>query len=82
MYTTYILFSQSTERFYSGHCEDFDIRFVQHNNGRNKSTKPGIPWEIVYSQTFETRKEAMLLEQRIKKRGAKRFLLNLKKPSG
>ncbi len=34
----------------------------------------GIPWKIVYSKEFETRKEAMKYERFIKKRGAERFL--------
>ncbi|MEI6456411.1 MAG: GIY-YIG nuclease family protein [bacterium] len=48
MYTTYIQYSSSRNRFYSGHCEEMTKRFEQHNSGRNKSTKSGIPWKIVF----------------------------------
>ena len=74
MYTTYILFSKTTLKYYTGHCEDIGIRLNQHNGRRNKSTKAGIPWEIVYSCEFETRRESMELEGKIKSRGAKRYI--------
>jgi len=82
MFTTYILFSNSTQRFYTGHCEDFSVRLEQHNSGRNKSTKYGIPWEIAFSRYFNSRAEATSLEIKIKKRGAKRFLEDLKNSIG
>jgi putative endonuclease len=43
------------------------------------STKYGIPWELVKTFMCETRSEAILLEKKIKKRGAKRYLEDLKK---
>ncbi len=77
MYTTYILYSFSRNRFYSGHCEQMTKRLEQHNTGRNKSTKSGIPWKIVFTQEFSSRSEAATLESRIKKRGASRFLSDI-----
>jgi putative endonuclease len=74
MFTTYILFSKTTQKYYTGHCEDFSIRIHQHNSGNNKSTKAGIPWEIRFTKQSSSRYEAMKLENQIKKRGAKRFL--------
>jgi len=74
MFTTYILFSKTTGKYYTGHCQDIEVRFIQHNSGRNKSTKSGIPWEIIFTKNFENRREAMATEAKIKKRGAKRFL--------
>jgi putative endonuclease len=82
MFTTYILFSNSTQKFYTGHCEDFSVRLEQHNSGRNKSTKSGGPWVIAFSKQFNTRAEAMSLEIKIKKRGAKRFLEDLRNSIG
>jgi putative endonuclease len=76
MFTMYIIFSQLMEKFYTGYCENFEIRLNQHNQERNKSTKSGIPWTLIYSRSFATRKEAMDLEIKIRKRGAKRFLLD------
>jgi hypothetical protein len=35
-----------------------------------------MPWELVYSSTHALRAEAQMQENRIKKRGARRFLLD------
>ena len=38
------------------------------------STKSGTPWELVLQIKVSDRSEAMILERKIKKRGAKRYL--------
>jgi putative endonuclease len=77
LFATYILKSQLTGRFYTGSAENPETRLRQHNSGKNSSTRHGIPWAIVYVDTFATRREALALERRIKARGAKRFLDDL-----
>ncbi|MBN2486103.1 MAG: GIY-YIG nuclease family protein [Bacteroidales bacterium] len=74
MYYTYILYSPSLKKFYTGQTEDLERRFEEHNRGKTLFMKSGIPWELVYSKSFENRTEALRLERKIKKRGAKRFL--------
>ena len=74
MYYTYILYSISKSKFYIGQTNDIDDRLKRHNNGLSTSTKSGIPWKIVYYIVFNSRSEAVLLETKIKKRGAKRYL--------
>ena len=46
----------------------------RHNNGLSTSSKRGRPWKIVYCIACNLRSEAVLLETKIKKRGAKRYL--------
>ena len=41
-----------------------------------------MPWELVYSINFDTRAEAVALETKIKKRGAKRYLADLSNKIG
>ncbi|WP_394342104.1 GIY-YIG nuclease family protein [Pontibacter virosus] len=41
-YYTYILYSEKVDRYYVGSCQDMETRLVQHNSGRNTSTKAGI----------------------------------------
>jgi len=74
MYITYILYSSKIDRYYTGHTENLDRRLEEHNRGKTPFMAKGIPWKIVYSKEFETRKEAMKYERFIKKRGAERFL--------
>ena len=73
MYYLYILYSVSADKYYIGSTEHLDARLSQHNTGRNKSTKHGIPWKIVYTETFATRSEALKRENEIIKKAAAYF---------
>ena len=79
MFVTYILYSGVIRRYYTGQTEDLSRRIEEHNRGKTPGMEKGIPWEIVYTREFNTRSEAMKLERYIKKRGASRFLEDLKK---
>ena len=46
----------------------------RHNQGKVRSTKSGVPWNLVLQLSVEHRSEALILERKIKKRGAKRFI--------
>jgi putative endonuclease len=74
MYYTYILYSSSTDRYYVGSCDDLTIRIAQHNAGRNKSTKAGVPWIIQYTETFSTRSDARKRELEIKKKKSRKYI--------
>ncbi|NDC42903.1 MAG: hypothetical protein EBZ77_15360, partial [Chitinophagia bacterium] len=52
MHYTYILHSATTNKYYIGCCENMDIRLEQHNSGRNASTKAGVPWVVMKTETF------------------------------
>jgi two-component system invasion response regulator UvrY len=54
MFYTYIIYSAKIDRYYIGSCEDIKLRLLQHNSGRNLSTKAGGHWELKYTETFET----------------------------
>ena len=66
MYYTYILKSQRNGRYYIGSTDNLDERLKRHNAGRNKSTKAGIPWKLIYSEMFATKQEAYRREMQIK----------------
>ena len=76
-FTVYILFSESTSTFYTGSTQDLENRIVEHNQGETKSIKHSVPWKVIWSKHVSTRSEALQLETKIKKRGAKRFLKDL-----
>ena len=76
MFTVYILFSKIRSRYYVGQTSDIDKRLERHNQGKVPSTKSGLPWEIVLQFEVNSRSEALQLEKKIKKRGAKRFIDN------
>ena len=68
MFITYILFSPSLGRFYTGQTMDIDHRLEEHNRGKTQSIAFGIPWKLVYSKMLPSRSEAIKLEKFIKKR--------------
>lgn len=65
-YYVYVLRSLVEGRLYKGHTEDIKKRLEEHNLGKSKSTKGYLPWELVYLEKFETRKEAIAREKYFK----------------
>jgi len=66
MFTTYVLRSVLSGRFYTGSTSDFDTRFTQHNSDLSTSTKNRGPWQLIHREDFETRKEAVSRERYLK----------------
>lgn len=66
MYFVYIIQSDRTGRYYVGYIGNLEDRIRHHNSGLNISTKPGIPWKVVYAEKFENKKDAWLREHKIK----------------
>lgn len=81
MFYTYVIRSQSLQRFYVGSTQDVERRLQEHNAGKSKSTRPGVPWELIHVEEHATRSEAMLHERKIKSRGIGRYLSDLEKTS-
>ena len=77
MYTLYILHSSILDRYYVGYTNDILRRLSEHNRIKGKFTDNGIPWSLVYSESFASKKEAMLREKFIKSRKSKKFIIEL-----
>ncbi len=77
MFYTYILFSTKTLKYYVGQTNNLSDRLSRHNSGQQIATKSGIPWILITSFEFQTRSEAVQLETKIKKRGIKRYLIDI-----
>ena len=77
MYTFYILYSKSIDSYYVGYTNSIERRLEEHNRKKGKYTDRGIPWELVYSETFESKKEAMAREKYIKSRKSKPVIIEL-----
>jgi putative endonuclease len=74
MFYVYILYSKILKEFYIGFTGDLDIRLKEHNCGRNSDTRTGIPWIMVYSESFLTLEEAKEKEFKVKETGITIFL--------
>ena len=77
MYTLYILYSRSIDRYYVGYTDSMVRRLAEHNRKKGKFTDKGIPWEIVYQEVYESKKEAMNREKVIKRMKSRSFIINL-----
>ena len=77
-FKVYILWSESLQRFYVGSTNDLNDRLFRHNSKEGKFTGKGVPWNLIRSFDCKDRSEAVRLENKIKKRGIRRFLLDLK----
>jgi len=77
MFYTYILYSESKDRYYTGHTGNLELRIERHNSGCSRSTKSGIPWKIMYYELFDTKAEAMHREYEIKKQKSKKYIEEL-----
>ena len=66
MYFVYVLINTSTRKHYTGFTSDLTQRVGQHNSGITKSTKNRGIWELLYSERFATRSEAMRRERFLK----------------
>ena len=76
-YYAYILFSDLIKKYYTGSCENPESRLHYHNSGWSQYTKQGVPWRIVKTFEVADKKSGRELENKIKKRGAKRYLDDL-----
>ena len=70
----YILYSDKTDKYYVGQTEDIQNRLTQHNSGRNKSTKSGLPWVVKYTEEFLTKAEAAKREIEIKNKKSRKYI--------
>ena len=77
MFTLYILYSKSIDKYYVGYTNDIVRRLSEHNRIKHKYTDAGIPWELVYSESFETKKLAMQREKFIKAQKSKKFIIDI-----
>ena len=66
MYYVYAISSLERNYIYVGLTDNLERRFFEHNNGKNKTTKPYLPFKIIYTEEFETRLEARQKEKYFK----------------
>jgi putative endonuclease len=76
-YTVYILYSQSKDKFYVGYTQNPSERLLEHNAGATPSTRPGIPWVMVYKEECVNKTAAIKRENAIKKMKSRKYIQNL-----
>ena len=77
MYTLYILHSKKLDRYYVGFTNDLSRILTEHNRIKGKYTDSGIPWVLVYKESYALKKDAMDREKFIKSQKSKKFITEL-----
>ena len=72
----YVLKSGKTKKWYIGSTKDLKKRILSHNTGKNRSTKSGIPWKIIYCEMSLNQKDARIREKYFKSGMGRRYLKN------
>lgn len=72
----YVLQSKKSGKWYIGSTNDLRKRILQHNSGKNKSTKYGIPWKIIYCEININKEDARAREKYLKSGMGHRYLKN------
>jgi putative endonuclease len=73
----YILYSKKLNKYYVGPTSDLERRLNDHNRGKEKFTRTGMPWELVYAEPFEKLAVARRRELEIKKKKSRKFIESL-----
>jgi putative endonuclease len=80
-FVVYVLRSQLSGRFYVGHTDNLDRRLSEHNRNHTHSLKNRGPWQVFYTETYQTRREATRRERQIKGMKSRRYIESLARAS-
>ena len=67
MFSVYVIYSKKLDVFYKGFSENVTNCLEAHLLGKSKYTSQTDDWTLVYKNEFETKKEALIEEKRLKK---------------
>jgi putative endonuclease len=67
---TYIIYSEFSRIYYKGYSTDPYSRLLQHNNKESRYTRNKGPWELVYIEMHNSKREALIAEKKLKKSGS------------
>lgn len=66
MYYVYIMYSKKLNKKYIGYTQDLKSRLKQHNLGKVVFTSKGIPWQLIYYESFCNKLDAQEEERFLK----------------
>jgi putative endonuclease len=72
-YSVYILQSDQDGSYYIGYTSNLKQRLLYHNSGKSRYTSRKMPWRVVYTETFQSRAEALRREKFLKSQRNKAF---------
>lgn len=76
-YYIYILESERDHSYYVGYTQGLEKRVTDHNEGRGRYSSRKTPWKLVHSETYNSKREAIIRERQIKKWKSKKLIQQL-----
>ena len=74
MHIIFVLYNKKLYKRYIGSTKDIEKRLRELNLGKSKFTKSGIPWILIYKESFSTNIEARQRELFLKSGIGRKFL--------
>ncbi len=72
-YYAYVLINNHGQK-YVGHTVNIQNRLNEHNEGKNNFTRYRKPWQLLYSETFSNKTDAIKREKFFKSGKGREFL--------
>jgi putative endonuclease len=76
-YYVYVLKSVKKKYLYVGLTKNVKIRFLQHQKGFEKTTRPYRPFKLILTEKFDSRLDARNREKYLKSGCGKEYIKNL-----
>ncbi len=73
----YIIYSDARDKYYVGQTDNIESRLQSHNSGKSPYTSIANDWELVYSESFESRTESRKRENEIKRKKSRKYIESL-----
>ncbi len=78
MFTVYVLYSKDYDKIYIGFTSNLEQRLLSHNElGKKGWTIKFRPWQLVHTEVFQLKSEAMLREKQLKTAAGRNFIWSL-----
>jgi putative endonuclease len=77
MFTVYAIKSKMKNYIYFGMTQSLAERLLRHNSGREKTTKPYLPFGLIYSEKHQDRIDARRREKYLSSGVGKEFIKKL-----
>ncbi|MAF80205.1 endonuclease [bacterium] len=79
MFFVYVLYNKKRDKIYTGHTQNLETRIQRHNGllpqkAKSYTSKNKGFWNLIYSEEFETRSEAIQREKSLKSCQGRKFI--------
>ena len=75
MFTVYALYAPQYNKIYIGYTSDLEQRMLSHNKlGKKEWTIKFRPWDLVFTEEFDSKDQAMRREKQLKSAKGRAFV--------